>query len=956
MGTLEADLRAALRGTVRCDELSRALYAVDASIYQIQPLGMVAPADEGDVLTTLRLARQHGVPLISRGGATSLAGQTVGAGLHLDTTPALNRLRELNLDQRSVRVQPGIVLADLNRTLADHGLHFAPDVSPSNRATIGGMIGNNSCGMYSLVHGKTIDHVQRLKVALSDGTLIDARPLTPAEYAAKLQQPGREGEIYRGLRDLLAANRAEIAARFPRLLRRVGGYNLDRLAQAAVPNLVDLLVGSEGTLAVTLEASLKLVPLPRARGMCVLHFPDLLAAVDAVVPVLEAQPAAVELMDDLLLQLTARSPEYGPLLRQFVHGAPAALLLVELWADDEQTLRERLAAFAQSMAAQGVAASATIAASAAELAPITAVRKAGQPLLMAYAPDLKPQTCVEDSAVPPERLGAYVRRFKAILDQHATMASFYGHASVGLLHVRPLLNLNDPADVRKLRVLSEAICELVLEFNGALSGEHGDGLLRSEFNERIFGPQIYAAFRQVKALFDPLNLLNPGKITAAPPLDLNLRPAPHSAPLTTYRFAATGGIAGAVELCNGNGLCRKSSGGTMCPSYRATRSEEHSTRGRANALRAVFNGTLPSAALTGARLHAALDLCLECKACTAECPSGVNMTRLKSEVLHQHHQAHGVPLRSRFFAAGRQLNQLGAAMAPLANWLLRAPGAGWLRRYTLGLAPQRPMPLFARHTFFDWWRTARPPASAGALGSVVLFPDTWTSYSEPQIPQATVQLLWAAGYAVLLPARALCCGRPALSKGLLDVAVRQAQAQLEWLAPYALAGLPIIGLEPSCMLSFRDEYPDLLTDVRVAALAEQCLTFEEFVARESAAGRWRLSPLPLSAPVLAHDHCHARALAHPQALAATLRTLTMPGLTLLDAGCCGMAGSFGYEHEHYALSLEVGADVFAAVHAQPAAQLVAVGTSCRHQIAHATGRTPVHPAELLWQQVCAAAS
>ncbi|HEY1013347.1 MAG TPA: FAD-binding and (Fe-S)-binding domain-containing protein, partial [Herpetosiphonaceae bacterium] len=673
MDELERDLLAALRGDVRFDAVSRALYAADASIYQVEPRGVVAPRDDGDLLAALRLARRHRTPVTARGGATSLAGQSVGAGLQLDTVPYFHRIREIDPAARRAVVQPGLVLETLNQALLPHGLWFAPDVSPANRATVGGMIGNNSCGMHSIVYGKTVDHVEALDVILGDGTLIRAAPLSESDYAAKLAQPGREGEIYRGLRAIVDRCRPAIAARFPAIMRRVGGYNLDRLAASPTCNLVDLLVGSEGTLALTRQAALRLEPRPAVTGTCVLHFGHLFDAADAVPSILAWRPAAVELMDALLLRLADQSPVYGPAARQFVRGAPGAVLLVEFFGGEAAAVRERCREFAAAMARDGISATATISVDPAERAAILAVRKASLPLLMGMAPDRKPQTCVEDSAVAPERLGAYVRRFAAIVAAHGTEASFNGHASVGLLHVRPLLNLRDPGDVRKLRSLAEAVRDLALEFGGAVSGEHGDGRLRSEFNERVFGPELYAAFREVKRLFDPDNLLNPGMITAAPPLDADLRPPPSREIATTYRFADAGGLANAVELCNGNGLCRKPAGGTMCPSFMATRQERDSTRGRANALRAIVSGALPAADLAGDGLHAVLDLCLECKACTAECPSGVNMTRLKSEALSQRHAARGAPLRSRLFGAARLVHRLGAAAAPVSNWLLGAP-------------------------------------------------------------------------------------------------------------------------------------------------------------------------------------------------------------------------------------------------------------------------------------------
>jgi FAD/FMN-containing dehydrogenase/Fe-S oxidoreductase len=1026
---LANDLRASVKGDVQFDAVSRALYATDASIYQVEPLGVVLPRDEADVAAVLRAARRHGAPILPRGGGTSLAGQGVGRGIQLDFSKYMNRLLELNAGEGWAWVQPGMVLDQLNAELAPHDLKFAPDVSPSNRATIGGMIGNNSSGMYSIVYGKTIDHVLELRVMLADGSVATFAPLDEEELRAKLVLDSLEGRAYRTVRRLSREHAGEIAQRYPKVLRRVGGYNLDEFvavderpktkdensaeAEGSWPtienelwsfvfrppsfadarfNLSKIIVGSEGTLAIVLAAKLRLVPRPKHTAIGVLAFPSLAEALDAVVPCLECQPAAVELMDEILLDLTRKSRDYAGYLASFVRGAPGGLLQVEFFGDSAAAVLadlDRLEAHLRHD--HEIDFELTRAVTPAEKNAVLQVRKASMPLLQSMSPDRKPETVVEDSAVPPARLSEYMQHFRAICHAQGVEVAMYGHASVGLIHARPLLNLKDPADVVKLRAIAEGVKDLVIAFDGALSGEHGDGRLRSEFNRELFGDTLYEAFRELKRTFDPHSLLNPGKIVDAAPMDTHLRYGADyrvTLPLEThFRFADAGGFAGAAELCNGNGLCRKTAGGTMCPSYMVTRDEEHSTRGRANALRMVLSGALPPAELAGARMREVMDLCVECKGCTAECPSRVNMTRLKSEWLAQVYAREGVPLRARLFGHIRQVNAIGSALAPLANRALRMPGAAWLGERLLGISAQRRLPEFAGEPFHIWFgsrqrqsdkETRRQAASRTdsislspglpVTRTVVLFPDTFTNYNEPSIGRAAVRVLEAAGYEVILPRRRVCCGRPLISKGLLKQAQALAHQQLEWLAPYAEAGFPIVGLEPSCILTFRDELPDLVDDPRAAVLAERTFLFDEFLAQEVRANRTALrfqsrderrktedgetnpsSSVPRPPSFLLHGHCHQKALVGTAHARYLLRMIPGAVTHEVDSGCCGMAGSFGYEAEHYDMSIKMGERaLLPAVRALPAdAQVVAMGTSCRHQIADGTGRRALHLAEAL---------
>ncbi len=985
------ELRATVRGDVQFDDVSRALYATDASIYQIEPVGVVLPRDENDIAAVVRVSRKHHVPIVPRGGGTSLAGQAIGSAIILDCSKYMNRLLEVNADEGWAWVEPGMVLDHLNAALASQGVKFAPDVSPANRATIGGMISTNAAGMYSVVYGKTIDHVLELKVMLTDGSVTTFGPCSEDELREKLTADSREGRAYRTVRRLSREHADEIAERYPKVLRRVGGYNLDSFVHTSDDgqpfNLARMIVGSEGTLAIILAAKLRLVPRPAHTGIGVLHFATLDDALDRVMACLECKPSAVELMDDVLLDLTRKSLEYAPLLSSFIQGHPHALLQVEFFGDTADEVDAKLDDLEQHLRATGWTEPYTKAILAKDKKAILDIRKAAMPLLMSISPERKPETFAEDTSVPPERLGEYIRRFRDLVHANGTVASFYGHASVGVIHARPLINLHQPEDVVKMRRMAEEIKDMVIEFGGAMSGEHGDGIARSEFNRELFGPTLYAAFQEVKRTFDPHGMLNPNKVVDALPMDSHLRFGKEyhvTVPLKThFHFHDTDGFAGAIELCNGNGLCRKTSSGTMCPSYMVTRAEEHSTRGRANALRMALSGALPPSEMTSERMHDVLDLCVECKGCTAECPSRVNMTRIKSEWLSHYHDEHGTPLRAQLFGNIRTINQIGSAFAPLANVAMRMPGVGLLCEKLLGISRHRSLPQFTKPFHQQFARKQSPAEQRSSSKTVVLFPDTFADYNDPHIAQAAVRVLEAAGYHVILPSRPVCCGRPMISKGLLREAKALAQQQMEWLAPYAEAGMPILGLEPSCILSFRDEYPDLIDDPRTAALASQSFLIDEFLAREVREGRaslpFKLAPestenteerernqknkaqhvanhisVPSVSSVakkqfLLHGHCHQKALVGSGAALELLRMIPGAEVREVDSGCCGMAGSFGYEAEHYEISQKIGERaLLPAVRALPAeAQVVAMGTSCRQQIADFTERRAKHLVEVL---------
>ena len=961
--SLRRELGSQIEGEVRFDDLSRALYSTDASVYQIIPAGVVIPKSREDVIHTVQLCGRHGCSITARGGGTSQAGQAVGAGIQLDFSKYLNRVLVLNPGEQWVRVEPGIVLDELNAQLKPYGLHLPLDISTSDRATIGGMIANNSSGTRSIIYGKTLDYVMELTAVLSDGSVVEFRPLSGADLTAKLDQTGLEGDSYRVVQRLAADHADEIGRRFPRILRRVGGYNLDQFNRPTVRpfNLSHLIVGSEGTLALVLDVKLRLVPLPPARAVAVVHFHDLLDSLVATSVILDHQPSAVELMDRLILDSTRGKTVYGP-LRGFIVGDPAAVLIVELSEQAPGDLPVRLDRLEEDLRRRGIGYHFYRAISAPEQAKIWRMRRAALGLSMSERGDAKAISFVEDTAVEPARLRDYIDRFQQILAAHDTHAGFYAHASVGLLHVRPVVNLKTVDGVQKFQRIADEIANLVLEFGGALSGEHGDGLVRSPFQQRMYGPELYRAFCEIKRTFDPAGIFNPGKIVHATPMTEHLRFGPSYVtpdPTTTFDFSDFGGLGRAAEQCSGVGECRKMSAGTMCPSYMATREEMHTTRGRANALRLAMSQ--PSGLrLNDDQVHAVLDLCLECKACKSECPTGVDMARMKAEFLHNFHRAHGTPLRARLLAHPDRMAWWVRRLAPFSNWFLQSRAGRWLGEKTFGLSRHRSLPHVAVGRFEDWYlghtldetiRGRGPLLSKSQDASVILFRDTFTNYFEPEIGIAATELLEAAGLQPCL-VRHRCCGRPLISQGLLDEARGQAEFNVEQLFPLVETGAKILFCEPSCLSAMREDAPALLRGERrqqAEKLAGSCLLLEEFLEQEWSAGRIELKLNPGPSKILFHGHCHQKAMG---LLPPTIALLSrIPQCTVFDpdSGCCGMAGSFGYLREHFELSRRIAElRLLPAILGKgPDTIVVAAGTSCRQQIKQFTGETAIHPAVLL---------
>ncbi len=970
-------LKKRLSGEVAFDEYSRSLYSTDASIYQIMPLGVVLPRTRDDVVCAMQAAAEHQIAIIPRGGGTSLSGQSIGAGLIIDFSKYMRQI-EIDPASRTARVQPGVVLDQLNAAAAPHGLQFGPDVATSSRANVGGMIGNNSAGARSIWHGKTVDNVIALDVVLSDGTTTTFAPLTAQELTLQQTRADLVGQIHREVPRIVAANRTEIVARFPPILRRVSGYNLDefvgecrgryptprllegarqneaRMYPTAEFNLAKILVGAEGSLGTITEALVHLLPLPKVRGMLVLHFDSMAHAVASVGTILACEPSAAELLDGLIVRLAQKSLEYRNYL-DFVVGQPESLVLVEFSGEHPAEVQAKVDALAAKLDGQPGLFHILPALEKKLCDHVWACRKAALPLLLGLPGTRKPVAFVEDGAVSPEHLPQFVERFLEIMARHGTDGAFYGHASVGCLHVRPMLDLRVPIDIDRLQKISQEVCDLVIEFHGAMSGEHGDGLARSYLNERLFGTQLYQAFKQVKAAFDPHNRMNPGKVVDGPSPIENLRYGAHYRTMdvpTTFDFTREGGFARAVELCNGSGVCRKLQTGTMCPSFMVTRYEEHSTRGRANALRMVLSGALPAAELTGERLFATYDLCLQCKGCKAECPSNVDVAKLKMEFLDGYYRQHGAPLGARLMAHAATINRLGSALAPLSNWAARLPGAGWLTERLLGIDRRRPLPRFEHNHFRKWFSRHRSLANGSgnhdqkaSRGPIVLLDDCLTSYCEPLVNRAAVLVLQAAGYEVHLAGLA-CCGRTFASKGFLSQAQELARRNIEHLLPWARRGVPIVGCEPSCLLMLVDEYPDLVPGPDAQTVASQAALVDTHLVRAGVA-------LPLrraAQKIVVHGHCHQKALVGVQDTMSALAMIPGAEVQLLDSGCCGMAGSFGYEH--YEMSMAIGQRVlFPAVRSAPDAQIIAPGFSCRHQIQHGTGRQAKHPLELLAERL-----
>ena len=945
IASLRRDFEGRLQGEVRFDAVTRALYSTDASVYLIEPVGVVIPKNREDILCTLDICRRHRCPITMRGGGTSQCGQSIGPGMQIDISKFYNHLLEVNAEERWARVEPGIVLDELNAQVAPLGLRFAPDISTASRATVGGMMGNNAAGARSVWWGRTIDHVLEMTVALTDSSVVHFRDVPHSELPVG---DTREALCYRTVLGLAQEHKDEIERRYPKIFRHVGGYNLDEFTNPSKPvNLARIMVGSEGTLGIILEAKLRLVPLPKAKAVMVIMFNDLLESLAAAPVMLRHKPSAVEIMDRHILNYTRQNAALDRIRSTFIEGDPASTLCVEMYADRKEDLPPRLEALEKDLRAQHLGYAYRPVTEAADQAKVWSLREASLGLSTAMKGDAKSISFVEDTAVAPERLRDYIERFLAIIHAQGTTAGIYAHASVGCLHVRPVINLKTEEGVRKFETIAQQVADLVLEFGGALSSEHGDGLARSPFNRQMFGEVLYEAFRKVKHAFDPGGMLNPGKIVDGPPITSNLRfGAGYQTPdpTTWFDYSEYGGMGRAVEMCSGVGACRKTLAGTMCPSYMATRDEAHSTRGRANVLRLAMAGRLGEAGLGDKGVYEVLDLCLQCRACKSECPVGVDVARFKSEFLADYYSRHGKPLKARMLGNIDRLAVWGSRCAPLSNRIATSRPNRWLMEKLLGIDRRRTMPEWKRQTFARWV-ASHPHRSAGGAGSVTLFNDTFMNHYDPEIGIAVLAILDRAGYQVNV-VRPGCCGRPMISQGLLQEARARVSAVVSALFPSAERGGKILFCEPSCLSVLKDDAISLLRgeqQEKARAVANVCLLFDEFAAGLD---------LPLQAGpkrILVHGHCHQKSLGLLPATISLLKRIPSATVVDLDAGCCGMAGSFGYATQHYEISEAIANRRLlpAARSMTPGDVLVAPGTSCRHQVSELSGARAQHPAILI---------
>ena len=961
-------LRISLDGDLFTDLTFRLLHATDASAYREVPLAVARPKNAEDIRKLIRFAREHKTSLIPRTAGTSLAGQVVGNGIIVDVSKYLNKILEINKEDHWVRVEPGVVLDELNMAVAPYGLFFGPETSTANRCMIGGMVGNNACGAHSLIYGSTRNHTISLKTILSDGSDAEFLPLTPEEFDLKCIGASLESSIYRNIRELLSepGNQAEIREEYPdpQINRRNTGYAIDLLldcypfsANGKLFNFSTLLAGSEGTLAFTTGIRLNLVPLPpKEKILLCVHFKTLEDALQGNLVALKHNPGAIELMDRFILDCTKDNIEQRK-NRFFIQGDPGAILIIEFARESKEELNEITDKLEQELRQRDLGLHYPVV-TGSDIPKVWALRKAGLGVLTNIPGDAKPVSVIEDTAIKPEKLPQYIAEFKGILAKYQLDCVYHAHIATGELHLRPVLNLKDPADVRKFRAVAAETAQLVKKFKGSLSGEHGDGRLRGEFIPLMVGEKNYDILKKIKEAWDPEHIFNPGKITATPPMDTNLRyqPGKPAKEVTTiFDFSKEGGILRAAEKCNGSGDCRKSHliGGTMCPSYMASKNENTTTRARANILREFLTNSDRKNPFSHKEIYDVMDLCLSCKGCKSECPSNVDIAKYKAEFLQHYYDEHGVPLRTLAIANITRLNRIGSILPGIYNFMVSNPAISGLMKKALGMAHQRSLPTLSPYHLTTWLKNYKQSMPNNSeTRQVYLFIDEFTDFNDAHVGVAAVKLLNALGYRVLFTQHQES-GRTYLSKGLVRRAKSIANENVRTFKNIITEHTPLIGIEPSAILTFRDEYPDLAdTELKETAvnLSKNCLLFEEFFMKEVKAGHITKKQFTTSdLKIKLHGHCHQKALS---TTGPTKEMLSLPenySVEEIPSGCCGMAGSFGYEKEHYELSMKVGELIlFPAVRKADESEVIAApGTSCRHQIKDGTGREALHPVEVM---------
>jgi FAD/FMN-containing dehydrogenase/Fe-S oxidoreductase len=963
-----SELRTSFQGDIFTDEATRLMYATDASAYREIPIAVTRPKNVDDLKTLIYFSRKLKITLIPRAAGTSLAGQVVGNGMVVDVSRYFNSILELNEKEHWVRVQPGVVLDELNKYLEPYELFFGPETSTSNRCMIGGMVGNNSCGSHSLVYGSTRDHTLEIKALLSNGQEILFEPVSGSQMDIKCLQNDLEGDIYRNIRTILSdsSNQDEIKKQFPdrSIHRRNTGYAIDLLldSEPFTPgaekfNFCKLIAGSEGTLCLITEIKLNLVPLPpKAKALLCVHCNSLEEAFHGNLVALKHKPVAVELMDNIILQQT-KSNITQRKNRFFLKGDPAAILIIELAEATIDDVNAKAAAIEKDLRDKGYGYHFPLVYGT-DISKVWALRKAGLGLLSNVPGDAKPVAVVEDTAVNPEVLPEYLDEFRKMMEKYGLSCVYHAHIATGELHLRPVLNLKDPKDVELFHTVALETARLVKKYRGSLSGEHGDGRLRGEFIPLMIGEQNYRLLEQIKNCWDPEGILNPGKITQTPTMNTHLRFEPGaevSEPDTIFDFSGTHGLLKAAEQCNGSADCRKSSlmGGTMCPSYMASFEEKNTTRARANILREFLTHSAKKNRFDHREIYDVMDLCLSCKGCKSECPSNVDMARYKAEFLYHWYQSHGVPIRTWLIANITRVNRLGMLVPGIFNRIISNRILSFLLKKTLGFATSRSIPRLYKYSLHQWMKRNANPSPSYPNGNVYLFADEFTEYNDVEIGIKAVKLLNKLGYRVEIP-RHSESGRTYLSKGLVKEARKLATSNVIQLKGIVSSAMPLIGIEPSAILSFRDEYPDLVhpsLKQEALSLASNCLMIDEFIIQEVSKGKISKEQFSLKPQLIKlHGHCHQKSLA---STGPTREMLSLPANYSVDeikSGCCGMAGSFGYEKEHFDLSQKVGELVlFPEVRkASPDTIVVAPGTSCRHQIKDGTGKTAYHPIEVLF--------
>ncbi len=950
---LENSLRKELRGEVRFDKLSKILYSTDASNYKIEPIGLVIPKTVEDVIATVGISASYGVPILPRGGGTSLTGQSIGHALIIDFSKYLNKVLHVDKDSKTARVEPGIYLDNMNRELREHGLMFGPDPSSSKVATLGGVVGTNATGAHSILYGMAGDNVLASKIISAGGELLDLQAVSKNEISRKSKGSDSAALLYTKLQNLRNTYTDTIEANFPRHWRRSSGYSLNYMLEEPF-NPAKLLAGSEGTLAIQSEFTLKLEPLPLLRGLTILQFEDFATAMESVPFILKHEPSAIELIDRILIDLTREHAGFSQML-SFVDGSPEAILAIEFYGASEKEIGKKARNLIDALRRRKTHFKGSVALTPEAQANVWNVRKAGLGLLVSKPGDFKPIACIEDVSVPVDKLPEYAYSIRELTKKLGTSAAFYGHASAGCLHIRPFVNLKTQGGVKIMEELSEEALELTEKLGGVMSGEHGDGIQRSYLNERLFGEELYGAMKELKSAFDPEGRLNPGKIveSLSPTENLRYGPSYETIKLKTYLdWSKDLGFDSAVEMCNGQGVCRKLEEGIMCPSFKATKDEKDTTRARANTLREALSGDLPADALTSREMYEVYDLCISCKACKTECPSSVDAAKMKLEFQVHYNKSHGLSLRRRLFGHIHKMSKYSSNVPRLSNLFIDNPITKTILS-KIGITFERTLPLVSSEIFTDWFKRRNQSVINKNGKKVVYFHDTWASYYMPEVGKAAVRLLEAAGFEVILEEKRVCCGRPMLSEGMVEEAQGLAWKNVSILLPYVNEGIPIVGTEPSCILTFRDEYSYLLPEDEYAkTLADNSYLLEEFLYSLHIKKKLDIKWKNEGPEVLYHGHCHERSMIGDNT---ALELLAMSGCKAepSGAGCCGMAGGFGYESEHYSVSRAIGEDrLFPKVKDTAYDTIVAVsGFSCSHQIEHFTGRQTKHISMVLADQL-----